>query len=1652
MSSFNIDSQEKKINTQLGFKSNATITIGGNDPSKFVPNINSSIKRKIEDEFFININFTDLIVDGIEDVAYDENKTELKTDKRIDKWSILEDGKLDYEIVLEEKQASNTLSLEIKCSQELTFYHQPELTQEEIDEGCIRPDNVINSYAIYCNKMHNDYANGKIAHIERSWVEDKNGNRTWCEQNIEVNNGIGIWNITIPEDIYNDESLYPLTVGPILGYDVIGGATAPTVRGIALKFEIPENVNMARIISINTYLAGYGKRSLGFYNNTYYHFEDFVKPEDEWKDQPYQLLNEISYQSTNDPGFNKLPLDIFLPKSGKYWLALVGKSLNSAVSIYYDASLTAQRAVTKSGADALPSEWDPTLVTGADEARKPTLWATYLEVDADVELIEPEDGSIFNYPNPDQNLLVRLNEAPAIPLKFNFYDANDDSLIGTVDNREIYLETDYYNVPPYDFESNGSSDFITWESYKEDIVQIDSGVDFVVALLNDGTVLAGGAGVGTGPEDINVTGWTDIIEISASSNHLIGLKSDGTVLACGADDYYQVSYILNGANGFQDLIHVSAGGNVSVGLKANGTVVAIGNQMSMAVIGTWQNVVQISAGQNFVIALKSDGTCIGNGYNTYHQLRVTPTYGWNNIIKVATGTNHSVGLKSDGTVVTAFSTVGPHIDSDIVYGIDTWTDIVDIYATRYGTVGIKADDTMVVAGYYNCILDFEDEDYDFALANSRLLQNNNPEWNGINKFALGWYNMYTFKYEVPSDAEIIWSGLDEGYHRWYTELAYDEEEEIPIFTTDTWSFLIRKVVYLYLVSPYDGYEVSILDANPTNLVADLKLYSPNIPLLGVNFRRYPDNVLYGTYNFETAVGTKATQELYDIATNWNSLYNDIVFLQGSNTWLLAVRSDGTCLSDGGVNKVDVSTWTDIFTAYCGSNHAVGLKTDGTVIAGGENSSGQCDVTGPEWSDIIQLDCGNNFTVGLKSDGTVVATGDNYAGQCNVETWENIRYISCGYNYTVGIKNNGECVATGNNNYGQCNVTVANGWESVMQISAGYDHTVGIKSNGDRLFVGHAVDDSDDIFDSDWDGVIQLVAGKEITAGLKSDATVIYTFPGTSQYLGVGHDVKSISATIFTERSIFGIQSIEQPNIDIPIYTPGEYRWYAEFNDINEIIQTDPWLFTVTAPDAPIITNPNPSDDSTIYSNEFVYLSVQVDDYQGGLIDVEFFASDGDPIGSTTITAGERAEIPWATLPIGGYGWYAVATDSESNETTSEIFTFSVVTALTAPTITLLTPIEGKVFYNNQEVRLYVNIQDPNIGETIVVNFYNAATHNLIGTKNVAGADVPGGVQKYLIWGILPVGDYSWYVIATDSHGYSSTSETRNFSVVVAPTAPTITDPHPTPSDYFPFQGEPVDLSVLVTDPNIEDTITVTFYNAEDDSIIGVVEDVTPGERPEVPWNITEHGYYCWYAVADDGTFITQSETFCFLAELYIEATLPEQEIIINTFTPNSVENIKRFQLSLIGTPYLDEPLEFRNVVSYGDDLSITKMNQNYVRVSKGNCSIGGVLIEIQQNRDLYPNSLSSYIFSNDDIPLSYPGSGIEETTMYVVVYYKPTESDQKAYLGLIRNKTLLDENREFICILGEIDVTISDVTVTINDVDLTNRDFIFNVFDGGWIY
>lgn len=232
--------------------------------------------------------------------------------------------------------------------------------------------------------------------------------------------------------------------------------------------------------------------------------------------------------------------------------------------------------------------------------------------------------------------------------------------------------------------------------------------------------------------------------------------------------------------------------------------------------------------------------------------------------------------------------------------------------------------------------------------------------------------------------------------------------------------------------------------------------------------------------------------------------------------IVGVKEDGTVLATGenDSGQCEVSDWRNIVSVAAGRLHTVGLRSDGTVIATGFNNSGECIVN--DWKNVVAVSAGAHHTLGLQADGSVLATGRHGSGQCDVYNWTDIIAIACGTaiysDCSFGLKADGTIIAIGDNRHGQCNVSE---WENIIAISSGGWHTVGLRADGTVLATEYRY-----AYDSyrgqcevlDWTDIVSVSANASDTFGLRADGTVIST--GENRYgecdVSDWHDVSSIA--------------------------------------------------------------------------------------------------------------------------------------------------------------------------------------------------------------------------------------------------------------------------------------------------------------------------------------------------------------------------------------------------------------------------------------------------------------------------------------------------------------------------------------------------------------
>jgi hypothetical protein len=139
----------------------------------------------------------------------------------------MEDGGLEFEIILKTKPPTNKISMPIETAG-LDFFYQPPLTQEEIGQGATRPENVVGSYAVYHSTKRDDYSPkggknyraGKAFHIFRPRATDALGATAWADLNVDI--VLKKLTIDVPQ-AFLDSATYPVIIDPTFGYTTIGG-------------------------------------------------------------------------------------------------------------------------------------------------------------------------------------------------------------------------------------------------------------------------------------------------------------------------------------------------------------------------------------------------------------------------------------------------------------------------------------------------------------------------------------------------------------------------------------------------------------------------------------------------------------------------------------------------------------------------------------------------------------------------------------------------------------------------------------------------------------------------------------------------------------------------------------------------------------------------------------------------------------------------------------------------------------------------------------------------------------------------------------------------------------------------------------------------------------------------------------------------------------------------------------------------------------------------------------------------------------------------------------------------------------------------------------------------------------------------------------
>lgn len=228
----------------------AKVRVGASNRSdNFIPNANISLW---DDEVWINLNpeFCKIelndskaksdFVDGEASIRYGTSKIRV--------WR-LNETVIEYAVVFAEIPNITQLEFVLTHSDGIEFFQQPALTDDEIKNGAIRPDNVVGSLAVYSKKSGGKYRTGKICHLYRWQAIDAGGNTAWCDDLQKIGDKLIIG---LPTKFLSSAK-YPVTLmgaGDTIGIQTAGASEESLEGVICAAVDTPSASGTASKISV----------------------------------------------------------------------------------------------------------------------------------------------------------------------------------------------------------------------------------------------------------------------------------------------------------------------------------------------------------------------------------------------------------------------------------------------------------------------------------------------------------------------------------------------------------------------------------------------------------------------------------------------------------------------------------------------------------------------------------------------------------------------------------------------------------------------------------------------------------------------------------------------------------------------------------------------------------------------------------------------------------------------------------------------------------------------------------------------------------------------------------------------------------------------------------------------------------------------------------------------------------------------------------------------------------------------------------------------------------------------------------------------------------------------------------------------------------
>jgi hypothetical protein len=286
---------------------------------------------------------------------------------------------------------------------------------------------------------------------------------------------------------------------------------------------------------------------------------------------------------------------------------------------------------------------------------------------------------------------------------------------------------------------------------------------------------------------------------------------------------------------------------------------------------------------------------------------------------------------------------------------------------------------------------------------------------------------------------------------------------------------------------------------------------------------------------------------------------------------IVVKSDGTVMAWGNEGWSGQTSapegLRDIKSVSAGNRFSIVLKNDGTVTGWGDQNQTSWQPPGG-LNNVIAIAAGGRHSLALKSDGTVLGWGDNSDGQAAPPAGlKNVIKIAAGQYHSLALKSDGTVAAWGDNYYGQTNVPSS--LSNVKEVAGGDQYSMALKNDGTVVVWGTTTELQPP---KGLSGVTEIAAGAFHALALKKDGTVVqwgsFTADPPPDNL---KDVKAISAGRYHSIALLSdgtLNTWEDEQSSIPV----SLRHKSSNASLSSIVI-----------DSPITTlNPSFTKDQTMY--------------------------------------------------------------------------------------------------------------------------------------------------------------------------------------------------------------------------------------------------------------------------------------------------------------------------------------------------------------------------------------------------------------------------------------------------------------------------------------